>query len=248
MKITQYMRQEKAINAADVKGIRERWLWGLRLLRDPDAIAPDERGRGGSQLRKGVTNRLIQVAKAHGFKLSEREIQRRLQAARTYKTDSQIASALTQFDTWSELLNAGFPDMESEANEPPADHRIDEERNQARARALLELIGEQGALFPLDRFEPMTTTLKDLEEYTEQQEELTARFAAHDRKRRDYLESLKAAARGDLNVTWQQAHEQLGGGDAMSKSKQDTPEPAPPPEPPPAESTPATREADHNTL
>ncbi|MGH9247926.1 MAG: hypothetical protein ACRD0W_00175 [Acidimicrobiales bacterium] len=207
MKITQYMRQEKAINAADVKGIRERWLWGLRLLRDPDAIAPDERGRGGTQLRKGVTDQLVQEAKARGFKLSTTEIKYRVQAARTYKTDSQISQATGEFDTWTDLIKAGFPGMESDPDEPPADHRTDQERAHARALALLELIGEQGALFPLDQFEPMTTTLEELEKYTEEQEELTARFVAHGRKRRKYLDSLKAAVGGDLNVTWQEAHE-----------------------------------------
>ncbi len=39
MKTTQYIRIERAISAAATSDIRERWFWGLRLLRDPDALA-----------------------------------------------------------------------------------------------------------------------------------------------------------------------------------------------------------------
>lgn len=204
MKITQYMRQEKTIAAADAGGIRERWLWGLRLLRDPDAFAP-----GSSQLKPGRADELIKAAKARGFNLYEREIQRRLKCARTYKTESEIATAGSQFETWAELREAGFPAVDSDPNEPLADHRTKDERDHDHARALIDRIGEQGALFPLAEFEPTETTLKDLQDYTEQQEELTKRFVEHGKKRRDYLDSLIAAADGDLDATWQEAHDRL---------------------------------------
>lgn len=204
MKITQYMRQEKTIAAADAGGIRERWLWGLRLLRDPDAFAP-----GSSQLKPGRSDELIKAAKARGFKLSEREIQYRLKAARTYKTDTEIAQATAEFETWTDLVKTGFPSYESESDEPPADHRTKDERDHDHARALIDRIGEQGALFPLAEFEPTETTLKELQDYTEQQEALTERFVEHGRKRRAYLDSLIAAADGDLDATWQEAHDRL---------------------------------------
>jgi len=128
-----------------------------------------------------------------------------------YKTDTEIQQASVEFGTWSGLIQAGFPPYEAPDDEPPADHRTDAERDHDRARALTELIGEQGSLFPLRDFEPVTTTLKELQDYAEQQEELTARFVEHGRKRRVYLESLIEAADNDLSMTWQRAHERAFG-------------------------------------
>lgn len=204
VKTTQYVRQEKAIAAADSGGIRERWLWGLRLLRDPDAFAP-----GSGQLRPGQTEHLIRAAVAAGLKLSEREIRYRLQCARTYPTEAQIRHACAEFREWSALRTAGFPAYDAPADEPLADHRTDAERDHDHARALTDLVGEQGSLFPLRDFEPVTTTLKELADYAAQQEELTARFVEHGRKRRAYLDALIAAADGDLSVTWQVAHDRM---------------------------------------
>lgn len=203
MKITQYVKQEKVIASADSGGIRQRWLWGLRLLRDPDAMS------SAKSLRHGVTEQLIAAAKSGGLKLSAREIQARLQCARTYPTEAQIRRSTADFDHWSGLVQAGFPAYEAPEGEPPADHRNDAERDHDRARALADLIGDQGSLFPLRYFEPTTTTLKELLDYTEQQEEMTARFAEHGRKRRTYLERLIAAAGNDLSMVWQDAFNRL---------------------------------------
>lgn len=205
MKTTQYVRQEKAIASADSGSIRERWLWGLRLLRDPDAFAP-----GSSQLKPGRADELTKAASVAGLRLSVREIQYRLQCARAYPTETEIAHACAEFGDWSALRAAGFPRFEAPDGEPPADHRTQTERDHDHARALADLIGEQGALFPLRDFEPVTTTLKELVEYTEQQEALTARFVEHGRKRRAYLDSLVLAAGSDLSLTWQAAHDRLG--------------------------------------
>lgn len=204
MKTAQYVRQERAIAAADSGGIRERWLWGLRLLRDPEAFAP-----GSRQLRPGLTEQLIAAVTASGRKLSAREIQYRLRCARAYPTEAQIAQASAEFETWSALILADFPAFEAPEGEPLADHRTDVEREHARARALLDLIGEQGALFPATDFEPVTTTLKELQTYTEEMEDLTARFVERDRKRREYLDSLIEAADNDLSMTWQEAQSRL---------------------------------------
>jgi hypothetical protein len=204
VKTTQYIRQEKAISAADSGSIRERWLWGLRLLRDPEAFAP-----GSSQLKPGRADELVKAATASGLKLSEREIRRRLQCARTYPTEAEFGHAVAEFGTWSDLADANFPRFEVVPDELPADHRTQAERDHDRARALVDLIGEQGSLFPLRDFEPVTTTLKELVAYAEQQEELTARFVEHGRKRREYLNSLIEAADGDLGATWQEAHDRL---------------------------------------
>lgn len=210
MKTTQYVRQERAIAAADSGGIRERWLWGLRLLRDRDAMSSEK------SLRHGVTDQLIAAATAAGRKLSEREIRRRLQCARTYRTESQIGRAMADFGSWYELSEANFPAIEAPADEPPADHRTDSERQHDHARALVDLIGDQGALFPLADFEPTVTTLKELVDYTDAQEDLTQRFVEHGRKRRAYLNSLIVAADGDLSVVWQDAHDRLPAVDAST--------------------------------
>lgn len=88
-----------------------------------------------------------------------------------------------QFPHWTALVAASFPGIDAPSGEPPADHRTDAERKRDRARALLDMIGDQGTLFPLDQFEPTTTTLKELADYAREQREITGRFAERDRKR-----------------------------------------------------------------
>lgn len=207
MKTAQYVRQERAIAASAVNDIRQRWLWGLRLLRDADAFAP-----GSSQLKPGRAEELIKAAKAAGLKLSEREIRYRLQCARAYPTEAQIQHACAEFDDWSGLRSAGFPPFEAPEDEPLADHRTEDERRRDHARALADVVGEQGSLFPLSDFEPVTTTLKDLIVYATEMSELTARFAARDQDRWAYLNRLVDAAGADLSVTWAVAHARLDDG------------------------------------
>jgi hypothetical protein len=206
VKTTQYIRIERAISAAATSDIRERWVWGLRLLRDSDAFAP-----GSTQLKPGRADELVRAAKAAGFRLSEREIQYRLKAARSYPTESQIAQAAAEFSNWTALVGNHFPAFEAPDGEPPADHRTEAERQRDHARALTDILGEQGTLFPLQDFEPNETPLKVLAAYAEEMAELTARFEKRDRERRAYLDALIQAADGDLSVTWQAAHERAYG-------------------------------------
>jgi hypothetical protein len=201
MKTTQYIRQENAIAAADAGGMRERWMWGLRLLRDADAFAP-----GSSQLKPGRSDELVASAKAAGRKLSEREIRRRLQCARAYRTESEFGRAVAEFSSWSDLADANFPQFPGEDGDLPADHRTDTERKRDFARAVADMVGEQGTLFPLDRYEPTEATLKDLEDYYAEMSGLTERFAKRDRERREYLDRLAEVAAGDMSTTWQSAH------------------------------------------
>jgi hypothetical protein len=203
MKLAQYTNQERAIAAADSGSIRQRWMYGLRLLADQDKLAP----AGG--LRHGVTDALIAAAAKGGYKISAREIQRRLQCARTYPTEAQIRNAITDFKSWFELIQAGFPPYEIPEGESPADWRTQVEKDHDSARALADLIGEQGSLFPLSQFEPTEITLKHLEDYTEQQERITASFAETSRKRREYLGQLVTAVKGDMNATWAEAQTAL---------------------------------------
>lgn len=206
MNIGQYMRQERNIATADKGGIRERIMWGHRLLGDPDAFA---KGGESDQLRPNTVEKLVREASARGLKLSEREIQYRLKAARTYTTENEIAQVLAAFDSWWSLIQAGFPSYEAPEGEPPVDYRTKQERAQERTRILLELIDKQGALFPADKYEPTTSTIKELLEHAMQMREMTARFAEQDRKRDAYLDALIKAADGDLSMTWKEAHDRL---------------------------------------
>lgn len=207
MKTTQYVRIEKAIAAAAKSDIRERWLWGLRLLRDADAFAP-----GSSQLKPGRADELIRSARAAGLQLSEREIRYRIQCARAYPTEVQIRHAGAEFESWTELRSAGFPPFDAPDGEPPADHRTDREKEEDRQRAFEAILGEQGALFPLSDFEPATTTLKELLAYADEMEEWTGRYVARDRRRREYLDELLRAVGDDLSATWLEAQRRASGG------------------------------------
>lgn len=204
MKTTQYVNQSRTIAAGDSGSIRDRWMQGLRFLADPDLFAP-----GSTQLRPGAIVELIEAHAKRGVTLSERELRYRLQCARAYKTETEFGNAIAEFPTWFELTQAGFPSFPGLDGEPLADYRTASEIARDRARQLAELMDPQGTLFPLDQFEPITATLKDLRDYAERGEELTARFAAHDEKRRTYLNDLIWAAGGDLSMTWQAAHELL---------------------------------------
>lgn len=209
MKVAQYIKAEKAINAAEAGGIRSRWFYGLRLLRDPAVMSP-----GGGGLRHGVAAQLVAETTARGMRLSEREIRYRIQCARAYPTEAQIGNAVADFGAWRDLIAAGFPAYPAPPNEPVADHRTEEEKRRDAARRLAEQIGEQGALFPLDEFEPTESTVKDLQAYAEQMADLTERFAKRDRERGEYVAQLIAATGGDLSVLWQDAHRlAFGAGD-----------------------------------
>jgi hypothetical protein len=197
------MHAEKGIVAADGGGIWERWRYGLRLLADPEAIA---NGNGGG-LKHGFADRLIEAATAKGLRLSQREIQWRLQCARTYRTDSQMRNAVSRFETWHDLVAARFPAIEGDPDEQPADYRTTSERRHELARQLaLAGLGNQGRLFPLEEYEPTIATLRDLFKYTDDQDDITAGFVKIGRERRKYLTTLAGAVGYDLEQTWQAAH------------------------------------------
>lgn len=209
MKTTQYVRQEKAIATADAGGMRERWLWGIRLLRDPDAFSA-----GSTQLKPGRTDELVAAAKSAGRALSEREIRRRLQCARAYRTESEFGRAVAEFPTWRELSDANFPQFDSPDGEPDADYRTDGERERDRRRAYADILSDQDALFPLSDFEPSMATLKELVDFTDEMEAWTGRYVARDKKRREYLDALILAVDDDLSVTWLEAQRRRNGGAA----------------------------------
>ena len=218
MKLAQYTMREAQIITTDANGIRQRWMWGLRVLHDPQMFS-----NGSTQLKPGITEALIQAAAKRSIKLSAREIQRRLQCARTYRTETEFRHAVAKFECWRDLANANFPPYESSyqplLDEPPADWRTETEKNHDRMRAYLDMTSGMDAMFPLSQFEPVVTTLEDLEIYEKQQitltEEIHRNHLATHARRREYLNGLEAAVNGDLSVTWQDAHRRaFGGGDA----------------------------------
>jgi hypothetical protein len=202
MRTAQYLTAEKQIVAADGGGIWERWRYGLRLLADPEYIS---NGNGGG-LQHGSADRLIAAAQAKGLTLSQRELQNRLQCARTYRTESQMRNIISRFATWFALVQARFPAIEGDPDEPPADYRTATERRHAMAQQLMLSVGDQGRLFPPDDFEPAESTLKELLAYADEQDEITARFAKVGRERRKYLTTLSQAVDYDLSQTWRAAH------------------------------------------
>jgi hypothetical protein len=205
--LSRYVQQEKRIAASDSGGIWERWRWGLRLLADRSRVTEN------GNLRSGKIDELIQSATARGYQLSRREIQYRLQAAKTYPTEAQLRTASAQYGDWTSLREAGFPPYEAPADEPAADPRDADERARDHARQLAELAGDQLSLFPDDMFGPLAT-LAELAKYAEDMAELTARFGQRDTERAAYLAQLIAAAGGDMGVTWEQAERLLRGGDS----------------------------------
>jgi hypothetical protein len=210
MKITQYINAEKTIVAADGSGIRQRWLYGLRLLRDPQAMSPGNGNGISVSLRHGMTDALITAAEGRGLKLSAREIRWRIQCARAYRTESQIGNAITDFGTWFALIQAGFPPYPPEPGEPLADHRTRPERDHARAQQMLIQVGPQGTLFPPE-FEPTETRLRDLVRYAAEQRAITGRFARRDDDRDAYIGRLLAAVSGNDMAFWSDAKQLVDG-------------------------------------
>lgn len=201
MKTARYVRAERSIVKADAGGIRERWLWGLRLLHDPTAMSA-----GGGGLRHGVAAELIAASGKAGVKLSDREVQYRLQCARAYQTEGQIRTACSDFGSWSELRAAGFPPIAAHPDEDIADWRTASEIAHDLDQELVQRSSGQTAFSFFQDHDPATATLVDLQRYTAQQEELSRRFMDHSARRRAYLEELIVAADGEMSTTWEQAH------------------------------------------
>lgn len=208
MRMTRYLRMEKNIAASDTGGILERWRFGRRLLMDDKATTP----RGN--LRHGVMAKLIADAQASGYKINEREIQRRLQAARTYLAEAQIRQLLTDFRTWDDLLNAGFPSIEMppdaeiydprDADEKWRDFKNEQERRQRENQHQGVLDIELPAEFSHDTYGPRTP-IRTLIEACDESERMTANFAKRDAERRAYVTELTAAAGGNTDMAWIEA-------------------------------------------
>jgi hypothetical protein len=205
-----YVRAAKAIAAADVGSIRQRWEYGRLVLLDDTKTTP------AGNLRNGAMAELIADERKAGRKASEREMQYRREAARAYPTEAQITQVLAQYENWWQLIQAGFPAFDAPPDAEPYDPRraVDRARDAARDLANHGHGGDgQLALFeyfPEERFDE-TATLAELAKYASEMAELTERFAQRDRERFAYLNRLIAAVNGDMNATAGQAQAALDG-------------------------------------
>jgi hypothetical protein len=196
MRYERYKRIDNAIKASDSGGIWERWRYGRRLVCD-DAMTTSK-----GNLRDGKMEWLIRHSEA-----SRREIQRRLQCARTYPQESQLRHAVAQFGTWHDLAAANFPPYPATEGERPYNPLETDElarQHQTESQRIAE--DEQydgGGLIPRDAF-PDSTPLAEIDRWTDRELELAARFTDKAERRRFYVDGLiKAAGSGwrERNVT-----------------------------------------------
>lgn len=218
MRFAEYGRIERAISASDGGGVFERWRYGRRLLCDLEVTTPAGNFRHGA---------LEKLTRASGGKLSERELQRRLQCGRTYPKQSQIRQALADFRTWNDLHLANFPPYDGDPDELPFNpletrELVKQHETQGdRFREDGQYDGgglvpwddtDEGALIPRDTF-PGITPMREIDRWTDEELELASRHVDRAHKRRRYVDSLIKAINGDLNATLDEAERRLHDGD-----------------------------------
>jgi hypothetical protein len=225
MRLGEYGRIERDISAAENGTIWHRWRYGRRLMCDTDITTPN------GNFRHGVIEKIV---RASGGKLTERELRARRQCGKAYPNRSQIRQALTDFETWNQLLDASFPPYEGEEDELPYNPLLTEELikqhetgaghiaedSQYEGGGIMprddcEEHGEEpseGALIPRNTY-PDTTPLSELVRWAEQERELARRFNARVDRLCHYIDSLVKAANGDLNMTLGEAEKRLHGRD-----------------------------------
>jgi hypothetical protein len=206
MRYERYKRIDNAIKASDSGGIWERWRYGRRLVCDSGMATPRgylQHGRMEWLLRRSGT--------------SEREIQRRLQCARTYPQESQIRRAATDFETWRDLYQAGFPPYPAMEGERPYNPLETDELERQHAtetqRRSEDAQYEGGGLIPRDAF-PDSTPLPEIDRYADQELELAARHTEAAQRLRFYVDGLiKAVGAGWRNATLGEAERAFHDGD-----------------------------------
>lgn len=85
--------------------IQNRWDYGRNLVAAKS---------GRTQLPHGfIGDRMKEAARA-GSELNRTEIQRRMRLAEVYDSPGKLRQAMTQFRTWTALVDAGFPPVVSD--------------------------------------------------------------------------------------------------------------------------------------
>jgi hypothetical protein len=218
MRLGEYGRIEREISAAGNGTIYHRWRYGRRMLCDTEVTTPN------GNFRHGVIEKIV---RASGGKLTERELRARRQCGKAYPGRSQIRQALTDFETWNQLLDASFPPYDGEEDELPHNpldteelikqHGTEESRRDEDSRY------EEGGLYPRDECGTEaiiprdtygdSTPLHEVDRWADEELELAARHTGRAEKRRRYVDSLIKAVNGDLNVTLGEAERRLHGND-----------------------------------
>lgn len=206
MRLGEYGRIERDISASESGTLYHRWRFGRRMLCDTEITTPS------GNFRHGVLKKMI---RASGGKLSERELQRRLQCGRTYPKQSQIRHAMSDFPSWFAITQAGFPPYEGDEDELPYNplktdelvkqhktgtDRIGEDGQYEGGGIFPRGECEEGALIPRDTF-PDATPMSEIDRWANEELELAARHTDRAQKRRYYVDSLIKAVNGDLNAT-----------------------------------------------
>lgn len=104
-----YLKLEQDIAKEERGGIMHRWRYGRELLKVK---------AGRRQLPHGLATELMVDALRAGIKLSEREIQWRVRCATVYDSEEKVRKAITDFGTWFNLTQAGFPAVEIDEEDP----------------------------------------------------------------------------------------------------------------------------------
>lgn len=190
-----YRKLSRNIARGDTRTIEDRWRYGRAVITDPRKMSAS-----GKQLRIGAAEELIAVGKAVGDKLSEREIQYRIQCARAYKAINEILHASAGFAGWAELRNAGFPVTYVDEVPSPDDILDNIEQTDPQEFEQLGLFPPLVKTVPLER-----CSLRYLLAYADEMEAMTASFARRDRERRAHLSALCMAVEGDLDVLYPDA-------------------------------------------
>jgi hypothetical protein len=218
MRTSKLARLERRIREADGGGIIERWRWGRAVLADPLRTA-----ESGKSLKHGVMTQLLTQAREAGGKISEREIQRRLACARTYRTETEIRQAMADFGYWAHLAEANFPPVAA-TTETTDVTPLDPAARDAVLTIIGEstdpkhweqmLLGSDAApdIFPATlrigrgRKVPLgEATIGDAVAWNEQSKTMTARFMTANQRRDEWIAILLAATGGDRTVRYADA-------------------------------------------
>src|SRR5258707_10860199 len=189
MRYERYKRIDNAIKASDSGGIWERWRYGRRL------VCESEMTTARGYLQHGKIEWLTRRSGE-----SERELQRRLQCARAYPQESQIRQLLTDFRTWDDVINSGFPPYPATEDERPYNpletDELIQQREADRVRFDEDSQYEDGGLIPRDAF-PDSTPMLEISQFADRELELAARYTDKAQRRRFYVDSLIKAAGTD---------------------------------------------------
>lgn len=166
----------------------------------------------GEQLRAGAIETLIAESAKVGPKLTETEIRRRVRCARAYPSIDAIRSAATEYATWWDLVQAGFPAVEiDESDETDA---IEEVGMSADVQdPLFEIPGFKSVLKINGRKTDLAAlTVGEAIEYRDMCRQMHANFGRTVAQVDATVDLMLAGSGGDLDANaleaWRAAHPQ----------------------------------------